>query len=515
MASTAQVEANRRNAQKSTGPRTEAGKARTRLNALRSGAYARTVTPVLPHEDPRELDGRIRQWIDDLEPQNAVERELVGRAARLSWVLERAERYETAHLARRIRKAQLNRSSRRMQQVCDLGRKLLYNPGPKVLASSRRPWDDNPAAFLRGLEESAEGCQWLLERWRELQHVTIRSVEWTKADMFKLIRLQGKVPIEAINDPTLNAIFLAWDTIFPGTAQKFWSACKECKPLDDPGFSDFMRWREIADRPADAAHAVLFLTNLIDEQIERIEEMLALHEEIAGDEMAELADRASFENSASFERLRRFQSSKSRELKQTLDALHLLRNGRTKTDDGGCRTSNGKCQTTGGRCQTRDEESSTADHRGQKMPGEEEPRFLTASAVHEDLRPRQRGACQDSSCGPRRRAASRPVDSLNLMLAQRLMGVAFDNSSDNSVPRSPGADRGVPARSDPEKAVPQVTRDTVNARIEANQKSPQADTGQSVNDCITTASDLKPSQRYGSSSSVQCPGGELTERQMK
>jgi hypothetical protein len=380
MASAAQVEANRRNAQKSTGPRTEAGKARIRLNALKSGAFSRAVTPVLPHEDPRELEGRIQQWSEDLEPQNAVERDLAARAARLSWVLERAERYETAHLARRVRKAQLKLTARRTQQVCDLGRKLLYNPGPRGLANSKRPWDDNPAAFLRGLEESVQGCQWLLERWRELQNLTARSVEWTRADMFKLIRLQGKFPIEAINDRTLNAVFLAWDTISPGTAQKFWSACKECKPLDDPGFNDCMRWREIADRPADADHAKLFLTTFMDEQIASLEERISLLEEVAGDDDAELANLASFEPSASFERLRRFQSSKSRELRQTLDTLFKLResgggirNGKTCRETGGEETANGKWDKwamANGKWEMANGEGDRANGEGQMTDGE-------------------------------------------------------------------------------------------------------------------------------------------------
>src|SRR4051794_5423883 len=40
MATAAQIEANRRNAQKSCGPKTDAGKAKTRLNALKHGGRA-------------------------------------------------------------------------------------------------------------------------------------------------------------------------------------------------------------------------------------------------------------------------------------------------------------------------------------------------------------------------------------------------------------------------------------------------------------------------------------------
>src|SRR5262249_12846474 len=118
MASEAQINANRLNAQRSTGPKTEAGKARVRLNSLKDGSRAKIVTPVLPQEDPKDLASRIQQWLDDLRPRNAAEIDLVSRAARLSFLLDRAERYETAHLSRRVRKAQLKLSKRRMEHVC-------------------------------------------------------------------------------------------------------------------------------------------------------------------------------------------------------------------------------------------------------------------------------------------------------------------------------------------------------------------------------------------------------------
>src|SRR5256885_16033959 len=61
MATDAQIRANRKNASKSTGPKTEQGKAKARCNALKHGERARVVgaMPVLPHEDPRELERRI------------------------------------------------------------------------------------------------------------------------------------------------------------------------------------------------------------------------------------------------------------------------------------------------------------------------------------------------------------------------------------------------------------------------------------------------------------------------
>ncbi len=70
MATSAQIEANRLNAQKSTGPKTERGKAHARLNAVTHGMTARTIMPVLPQEDPKELENKIQQAIAAWKPRN-------------------------------------------------------------------------------------------------------------------------------------------------------------------------------------------------------------------------------------------------------------------------------------------------------------------------------------------------------------------------------------------------------------------------------------------------------------
>ena len=105
MATAAQIEANRRNSKLSTGPKTDQGKARSRLNSYRHGKNARTIMPVLPQEDPGELEERIRQAIAALQPRNPAELDLVCRATKLSAEIDRAERIGTAHLAHRVRMA--------------------------------------------------------------------------------------------------------------------------------------------------------------------------------------------------------------------------------------------------------------------------------------------------------------------------------------------------------------------------------------------------------------------------
>src|ERR1700744_4862244 len=88
MTSVRQIEANRRNARLSTGPVTEAGKRRSRQNAVRHGLTAETVIVAL--EDADDYAAFEMAVTADYDAPSAVERELVLRLASLLWRLRRA-----------------------------------------------------------------------------------------------------------------------------------------------------------------------------------------------------------------------------------------------------------------------------------------------------------------------------------------------------------------------------------------------------------------------------------------
>ena len=96
MTSFRQIEANRRNALRSTGPITEAGKHRSRRNAVRHGLCAETVVGTL--EDIEDYKGFEAAIIADYNAETAVERELVLRLASLFWRIRRATTIETTLL---------------------------------------------------------------------------------------------------------------------------------------------------------------------------------------------------------------------------------------------------------------------------------------------------------------------------------------------------------------------------------------------------------------------------------
>jgi hypothetical protein len=96
MTSLRQIEANRRNALESTGPRSANGKQQSRRNALKHGLTAETV--IEPLENSEAYQTFEAAIVAEYLPQTPVERELVHRLASLFWRLRRATSIETGLL---------------------------------------------------------------------------------------------------------------------------------------------------------------------------------------------------------------------------------------------------------------------------------------------------------------------------------------------------------------------------------------------------------------------------------
>jgi hypothetical protein len=96
MASERQRQANRRNGSKG-GPKTEAGKERSRGNSLKHGLSSSTLV-VLPDEHEHEYEAILRGFRDSFQPQDAAEEALVLRLAHAQWRSLRSRRVETGIL---------------------------------------------------------------------------------------------------------------------------------------------------------------------------------------------------------------------------------------------------------------------------------------------------------------------------------------------------------------------------------------------------------------------------------
>lgn len=99
MFSPAKLAANRRNALRSTGPRTIVGSRASSSNATRHGLTATSVVVIRGVEDEVEYEALAADIIADLKPVGAVERVLAERVAQLFWRLRRVLRFETDRLS--------------------------------------------------------------------------------------------------------------------------------------------------------------------------------------------------------------------------------------------------------------------------------------------------------------------------------------------------------------------------------------------------------------------------------
>src|SRR6185437_9709477 len=92
MSTAAQIVANQKNSQLSTGPTSEAGRAKASLNAVKSGLTGRTV--LLPSDDAALYEAHVAQFVEHYAPVGDDERKLVQSLADTEWRLLRVPSLE-------------------------------------------------------------------------------------------------------------------------------------------------------------------------------------------------------------------------------------------------------------------------------------------------------------------------------------------------------------------------------------------------------------------------------------
>jgi len=102
MVSQRKLIANRANAQKSTGPQSEDGKAASARNAMTHGLTSHTCA-ILPGEDPAEYRALLDQLEREQQPAGVLQRELVSHLAQIIWKLRRIPGIENAIVQRELK----------------------------------------------------------------------------------------------------------------------------------------------------------------------------------------------------------------------------------------------------------------------------------------------------------------------------------------------------------------------------------------------------------------------------
>ena len=138
MATRRQKKANRRNAKRSTGPRTPEGKARSSQNACKHGLFARDT--VLPDENPEEFLDLIGTLEQELNAIGGFERRLVCHIADAEWRIRRIVRLESGFLTHHLEQERL-RAQEIQANLSNLLALKQENPPAAPVAQQQPPAD--------------------------------------------------------------------------------------------------------------------------------------------------------------------------------------------------------------------------------------------------------------------------------------------------------------------------------------------------------------------------------------
>lgn len=164
---------NRENARKSTGPRSEAGKARARFNAMKHGLRAETLP--LPGEDPAVAAARAEAWNDYYRPASPAAQHLVNECARATLLADRVHARYHAAVTRQVRHADEDAFRARFDEVEGL-KELLRKDPPRA---------------LNGLCRSTLGLDYLLGRWEVLETALRTNGRWEADELCEALRILG------------------------------------------------------------------------------------------------------------------------------------------------------------------------------------------------------------------------------------------------------------------------------------------------------------------------------------
>jgi hypothetical protein len=176
MATTAQIEANRCNALRSTGPTSEAGKAASSQNARKHGLAGSVLTK--PEADLDALEVAKAKWRPELRPRGADEEALFEVVVAESIRIERCHTLYMSLCDDHGHRARVQWDADRRREADDLALKL---------ASASQ-------AVARQLERTKQGAELKLELWRGLASSLEKHATWTDAQRSLALDLLGVHP---------------------------------------------------------------------------------------------------------------------------------------------------------------------------------------------------------------------------------------------------------------------------------------------------------------------------------
>ena len=253
---------NRQNAAKSTGPKTDEGKAASRQNATKHGLRAEVVA--LPNEDPDVVAARSEAWNDYYRPRSPGAQHLVNECVAATLLSDRCHKYHNAALSEQVRNAERNWDNQRADAVQALS----------VLLKT------DPALAVHRLKQTAHGLRWMVAEWSRLLAALVECRRWTDPELGQAIRLMGHRPEPEHMRESAAVWYLRFLNLFsrdvPDPDAEWLLFLDEYLPnLDEP--------RQKANRDPDRDRCRREIREVAAEEIERLRVALAALQE--GDEL--------------------------------------------------------------------------------------------------------------------------------------------------------------------------------------------------------------------------------------
>jgi hypothetical protein len=311
-ASEPKIQANRRNAVRSTGPKTERGKRTVARNAIKHGILAREVviTTGDGKESSEEFQALVEQLWGEYEPVGVIEESLVQRIAACWWRTARVLRAENGEIRKRLDTLAMDRELRNSDKA---NRDLSFSEMGLDLYSVEN--EAGPQVLSR-------------DRWSAVQ-VTQSDLRNHLSGLAHLRALLQKAKSEVARDGCISEetgkkifhVFYFWDYSFALICR--YAGRPEAKIEDRPS-------EKIVDEQADGKRAdfVSFIDEFIDQRLEKIstfERDVKKREDLARD-----AEARSFSlpPAEATDKLLRYETHLDRQLYRAMDQLERLQRRR-------------------------------------------------------------------------------------------------------------------------------------------------------------------------------------------
>ncbi len=187
-----------------------------------------------------------------------------------------------------------------------------------------------PGALVEHLESSAAGCRWLLEQWADVREgLGEPDLWWIHSDSFRVIRLLGKCPREALEGTQVADVFLASHAMDRRGRNPF-SALRGTASLDE--VNDLLRRlgprvKSTVD-DSDEEEGRQTLLAIVEQAMSRLQAKVREHEERASGEEARIALWREFDASPRGQDVERYVRDVKERVKRTIVIMRKYEPGK-------------------------------------------------------------------------------------------------------------------------------------------------------------------------------------------